>query len=236
MKIKKKIALLTLSSLTLLSSSLLAKDIEVTITNGTNAIYFTPLLVAAHPADAKLFTVGSQASTALQKMAEGGDTSALITNLNSVNATLSDNPNGGLLAPGASVTTTLSIDENVNSNLSVVAMMLPTNDGFVALNNAPIPTQAGTYKYAVNAYDAGTEANDEIINGGGAPNTPGIPASPDGNGGTGASGVTSSIEGYVHTHRGNLGDFDATSGKSDLDTRHHRWLNPVANITITVKN
>lgn len=227
---------MALSSLSLVSPSLFAQDIDVTITNSTHSIYFTPLLVAAHPQSSQLFTSGSSASLALQKMAEGGDTSDLITDLTAVNANISNNPNGGLLAPGQSVTTTLSVDENVNTNLSVVAMMLPTNDGFMALNNAPIPTEVGTYHYSINAYDAGTEANDEIINGGGAPNTPGIPASPDGKGGSGATGVTSTIEGFVHTHRGSLGDFNPTGGKSDLDATQHRWLNPVANITITVKN
>ena len=39
---------------------------------------------------------------------------------------------------------------------------------------------------------------------------------------------------YVHIHRGNLGDDDLTGGKSDLDNTVHRWLNPVARITVTV--
>ena len=38
----------------------------------------------------------------------------------------------------------------------------------------------------------------------------------------------------VHIHRGSLGDDDITGGKSDLDNTVHRWLNPVARITVTV--
>ena len=115
-------------------------------------------------------------------------------------------------------------------------MMLPTNDGFIGLNSYKIPTEAGTYTVNINGYDAGTEANDEIVNGGGAAGTPGIPAAPGGDagsGGTGAAGADTNPT--VHIHRGVLGDTDATGGTSDLDSRIHRWLNPVARVTITVK-
>jgi len=63
----------------------------------------------------------------------------------------------------------------------------------------------------------------------------GIPADPQGKGGTGATGVaTSEFNKNVHIHRGIIGDTKATSGKSDLDSRVHRWLNPVAEVTIIV--
>jgi hypothetical protein len=39
----------------------------------------------------------------------------------------------------------------------------------------------------------------------------------------------------VHIHRGNLGDTDADGGVSDVDSRIHRWLNPVAKVVITVE-
>ena len=39
----------------------------------------------------------------------------------------------------------------------------------------------------------------------------------------------------VHIHRGALGDTDAAAGVSDLDSRVHRWLNPVIRVTITVQ-
>ena len=88
----------------------------------------------------------------------------------------------------------------------------------------------------LNAYDAGTEANDEIINGAGAPGAAGIPFDPAGMNGTGGSGVTmEEATQMVHIHRGNLGDDDAAGGKSDLNNTVHRWLNPVVKITVTVK-
>ena len=52
--------------------------------------------------------------------------------------------------------------------LSIIGMIVPSNDGFVALHKLVLPSTPGTYTYMVNAYDAGTEANDEI-RGGGAP-------------------------------------------------------------------
>ena len=122
-----------------------------------------------------------------------------------------------------------------NMYLSLTAMLLPTNDGFVGLDSWKIPSEAGTYTFTVNAYDAGTEANDEIVNGGGAPGVAGIPGAPGGSG-TGGTGVTDMEENtYVHIHRGSLGDDDLAGGKSDLDNTVHRWLNPVAKLVVTVK-
>jgi len=225
-----------LSTALLMGTSLFSSEVEVKITNLTKGIYFTPLLVSAHNAEAKLFTSGEAASSALQKMAEGGDITDLATDLTGAGATNIENPAGALLAPGANTTATLNIDDTLgNDYLSVVAMMLPTNDGFIALNSAKIPSEAGTYVYMLNAYDAGTEANDEIINGAGTPNIAGIPAAPDGTAGEGASGLTSTVEGFVHVHRGNVGDFDATAGISDLNAQTHRFLNPVASVTVVVK-
>lgn len=222
------------TAVALLSGTLTAGEVDVTIQNYTGGNYFTPLLVAAHASTMPLFTPGTAASTALQAMAEGGDISLLSTDLAGAGASVTENPAGGLLAPGQSATATVTADAQ-NDALSVVAMILPTNDGFVALNNWEIPTEAGTYTVQLDAYDAGTEANDEIINGGGTPGTPGIPDDPGGFGGSGASGLNAVPEGFVHIHRGVLGDQDATGGVSDLNSSVHRWLNPIATVVVTVK-
>ncbi len=148
----------------------------------------------------------------------------------------STNPAGGLLAPGASTPPAeFRVKGRHHDYLSVVAMLLPTNDGFVGLDSWPIPNKKGTYTVDVVAWDAGTEANDEIINGGGMPGVPGIPAAPGGDGGMGGTGVAATIEGYVHVHRGTLGDASPMGGESDLDRRIHRWQNPVARLTVTVR-
>jgi len=232
MKFNKTIAALILATSSL---SVSAQQLEITVTNLTHGMHYTPLIIAAHSADASLYTLGEKASVELQAMAEGGDISGLSTILTSVNADMVANPASGLLAPAKSVTTMLDTADG-NMYLSIASMLLPTNDAFVGLNGWKIPSEAGTYKVLLNAYDAGTEANDEIINGGGMPGIPGIPAAPGGNAGTAASGVTSvEANTTVHVHRGNLGDDDLMGGKSDLDNTVHRWLNPVASVTVVVK-
>ena len=212
-----------------------AVDFDVEITNLSNAIYFTPFLVAAHPAGNNLFVTGQPASANLQAMAEGGDTSGLEADVTALGATIVTNPAGGLLAPASSTSFNMNTDGTSNDRLSIVAMLLPTNDGFAGLNAIEIPTAAGTYTFNVNAYDSGTEANDELITGGGMPGVAGIPADPGGVAGTGGSGAASAdANPNVHIHRGTLGDTDAAAGNSDLDSRVHRWLNPVIRVTITV--
>ena len=127
-------------------------------------------------------------------------------------------------------TTATVITRKGNRYLSIAAMLLPTNDGFVGLDALKIPKKKGSHTFYLNAYDAGTEANDEIVNGGGAPGTPGIPADPGGNAGSGAAGVTGSDHNVtVHVHRGIVG-----GDYSDLDSAVHRWMNPVAKVVITV--
>ena len=222
------IGLLVAGSLS--SPLVMAKDnISVEITNLSNALYYTPLLVSAHNKDTHIFQPGSTASASLQAMAEGGNISELDTDLASVGANNVVDPAGGLLAPGASATANLAVNRG-NRYLSIVAMLLPTNDGFVGLDALKIPKKRGSHIFYLNGYDAGTEANDEIINGGGDPGTPGIPADPGGNSGTGASGVTGADHNTtVHIHRGIVG-----GASSDLDAAVHRWMNPVAKVVITV--
>ena len=222
------IGLLVVASLS--SSMVMADRVKVEITNLSNALYYTPLLVSAHNKKTHLFQVGNAASTSLQAMAEGGDISGLISDLTAVGANTVANPANGLLAPGATVSTEIKFTKK-NRYLSIAAMLLPTNDGFVGLDALRIPKARGRYTYYINGYDAGTEANDEVITGGGAPGAQGIPADPGGNAGTGASGVTGSdYNPNVHIHRGIVG-----GANSDLDGAVHNWMNPVAKVTLTIR-
>lgn len=205
-----------------------AADLTIEIQNLTQGIYFTPLLVAAHVPDASLFQSGEAASAEIEAMAEGGSLDGLITIGTSINANAVANPAEGLLGPSASTTTMLTTDDT-NTVLSIVGMILPSNDGFIGLDNWMIPTEAGTYTVYVNAYDAGTEANDELRT-----SMP-VPPPLDPLLGSGGSGVTSTeTNATVHIHRGNIGDADAAGGTSDMVNSIHRWLNPVAKVTVTV--
>lgn len=213
-----------------------ATDFNVEIVNLSNGIWFTPFLVAAHPEGTSLFTTGQPASPEIQAMAEGGAISGLVTALQGLGATIGENPAGGLLPPANSANIDLNTDGTANVLLSVVAMLLPTNDAFAGLNSVVIPTEPGRYVFNLPAYDAGTEANDELLTGGGAPGVPGMPADPGGlagTGGTGAAGADANTN--VHIHRNALGDTDIAGGASDLDSRVHRWLNPVVRVIVTVR-
>ena len=220
----------------LASATAQATDFSVQITNLTRGSYFTPFLVVAHDPSARLFRSGEPASASLQAMAEGGDISGLQADVEALNATIVANPAGGLLAPGGSTTADLNTDDAPdNTALSIVAMILPSNDGFMGLNASNIPTEPGTYTYNVPAYDSGTEGNDEVV-GSGAPGEPGYPApGPVGEAsGSGGIGVDAAAEGYVHIHRNVLGDTDIEGGVSDIVSTVHRWLNPVVRVTVTV--
>lgn len=233
MKFTHTLTSLTVASTLLVASQVHAADIDIKLVNLTHAIAFTPILVAAHDDQTALFHLGEEASPALQKMAEGGNTADLKSAVMSVGGATLDLTSAPTMA---GVTSMGSLNTGSNMYLSVSAMMLPTNDGFVGLDSWMIPTEAGTYTVMLNAYDAGTEVNDEIINGGGMPGTPGIPADPSGNAGTGGTGVSSNEANQtVHIHPGNIGDNDPNGGMSDLDSSAHRWLNPVAKLVITVK-
>lgn len=234
--LKKVNTLLSISALMFASSQVQAQDLSITLTNTTQGLYFTPVITSAHTSDENIFTLGTSATSELQTMAEGGDISGLVSVLSNADANINENPAAGLLAPGASTTYTLTNDET-NTYLSVAAMVLPTNDGFVGLDSWKIPEEAGTYTVFLNAYDAGTEANDEI-RGSGTPGEAGMPVPPPldpllGMNGTGVTDMESNDK--VHIHRGSLGDSDMSAGISDINNSVQRWLNPVAKLTITVK-
>ena len=235
--LKKMNTLLSVSALIFASSQVQAQDLSITLTNVTQGLHFTPIITSAHTDDDNIFMLGSTATAELQTMAEGGDISGLATILSNADANNNENPAGGLLAPGASTTYMLTND-SANTHLSVTAMILPSNDGFVGLDSWEIPTEAGTYTIMLNAYDAGTEANNELIIGGagGAPGVLGIPAAPSGGSGTGGTGVTDEENNtMIHIHRGSIGDDDVNGGTSDLNNSIHRWLNPVAKLTVIVQ-
>lgn len=186
---------------------------QVTITNITNSINFTPILVASHRKGVSLFEPGSPASGELTAIAEGGDIAPLT-------AVLQDDPrvadvenSGGLLGPGESVTITVSANHGTH-NISLASMMIPTNDGFIALNDVKAPRH-GTATYFSPGYDAGTEPNDELCISIPGPTCGGEGLSP------GAGG-----EGYVHINRG-------IHGIGDLAADVYDWHNPVAMITIS---
>ena len=249
----------------LMGGSAHAVELTVRITNLTSGFLFTPRLLVAHDLGAPntpLFTSGAPASAELIAIAEGGDTGPFTTALDSSTTTQTNQTFGGLVDP-ATTSADYTFETNGHTHLSLLSMMIPTNDAFIGLSNWQIPTTPGTYTVNINAYDSGSEANDEINSGntaltisdggafGGAPGRPGMATPPptQPNLGSGATGVSAEAvggvltvdlsdpnggEGNVHIHRNTLGDANPAGGRSDLDATVHRWLNPVARLTVIV--
>ncbi len=236
----KLITVAAVSAGILLSTPALARDVEVEITNLTNGLYFTPLLVAVHNDHTDLFEVGTPASPGLQAMAEGGDTSGLADIVWDAGGTVADvsiptQEKPPFLSPGETAAAKIKTKGRHNAYLSITGMLLPTNDGFVGLDALMIPKKRGTYAYLLNGYDAGTEANNELIKTE-EDGVPGIPGDPSGKGGTGGSGAAGDDNNTtVHIHRGVLGDMYPEGGPSDLDSSVHRFNNPVAKVVVKVK-
>lgn len=220
-----------------------ASSVTVSVTNLTHATWFAPILVAAHPAGFTAFSEGNPASPELQALAEIGDIAPLAEHLPAGAAAVL-NPAAGPLKPGGTTTLTLPRRKgSYNTRLSILAMLVPTNDGFAALNGIEIPTMPGKYAYTLTAYDAGTEANDEARANAAGVGQPGMGLPPFLNDADGnlapdiypdAPGFANARpEGYVHVHRGIVGG--AAGGDSALDHASYRWMNPVARVTLVVK-
>ncbi|PCJ21496.1 MAG: hypothetical protein COB02_02570 [Candidatus Cloacimonadota bacterium] len=222
---------------------------DVTIANLTTGMYFSQILVTAHAENAPLFKAANFASTAIETMAESGN----LTDFSNLGNTDLDTfkpafPTTTLLNPGEKTSTvTLNTDSNSNSthtHLTIVGRLYPTNDGFIGLQSYKIPTVKGTYTVFINAWDAGTENNDENIISTVQGNTnTGIPQHTEVSFNASGSGVIVNGDENankigIHIHRGVLGDLlidGSNNDISDLDSRIHRFMNPVALLTIVVK-
>ncbi len=191
---------------------------EVTVTNLTRGQQFTPILVASHREGVKLFTLGSPASPELATLAEQGDTAPLRALLEAMSEVKDVEVSSGLLNPGQSVTITVQTGGGFD-HLSVGAMLIPTNDGFFALNDVEGPNGNRSDSHRSPAYDSGSEVNDELC-----ASIPG-PFFTECGGPGGGVMVVGGEEGYVHIHAGIHGIGDLTASQRD-------WRNPVALIKI----
>lgn len=187
-----------------------AKQYEVTVTNITKGQSFTPVLSATHSSKIQFFELGNPASDELAELAEGGNVAPLKEALEASGLAVDSTMTDGLLSPGSSVTFTLNAYPY--SRLSVAAMLIPTNDTFMAINKARLPFR-GTKTYYAKAYDAGSEMNDELC-----ANIPG-PAC-GGEGGSASEG-----EGYIYISPG-------IHGEGDLAASAYDWRDVVAKVEV----
>jgi hypothetical protein len=186
---------------------------DVTVTNVTRGQSFTPILMATHGEGVRLYRLGDAASPELAALAEGGATQPL-ADLLAANPQVSHIATSqGLLGPGHSVTVRIAAEKGAK-RLSMAAMLVPTNDGFFALNGVDLPKGNEPAVSFSPIFDAGSEPNDELCINIPGPACGGIGGSPEAGG-----------EGYVHVHAG-------IHGIGDLAPAEYDWRNPGAMIVV----
>ncbi len=186
---------------------------RVSVTNITKSQYFTPIITVGHTSAISLFELGQPASEGIIAIAESGNIAPLqeaLSGLSSVSTAASQ----GLLLPGQTAEIVVSGNYN-DMKLSLAAMLLPTNDTFVAIDSLTVPYFGSEVAYAY-AYDAGSETNDELCANIPGPQCGGAPASPNDAG-----------EGFVHISSG-------IHGIADLAPAVYDWRGPVAKVEVEI--
>lgn len=209
------LAMLILSSLLSATTAVADSFYEVTVTNVTKGMTFTPIMVATTRKGEQYFRLGGAPSEELEAMAETGNVGPLQDSLDAYD--ISNSSFLPFLAPGESVTQIVATTGRYR-NLSIGAMLIPSNDMFFGVNGIPGPTGKDTLTIAAPAYDAGSELNDELCI-----NLPGPGC--DGDPGP----ISTNGEGYVYVSNG-------IRGVGDLDANALDFNNPVALITVVRTN
>ncbi|WP_158657765.1 spondin domain-containing protein [Agarilytica rhodophyticola] len=187
---------------------------QVKVTNITKGQSFTPILTVAHSSPVSLFTLGEPASEEIAAMAEAGNIAPLRTLVEGSSSVSDTASSQGLLGPGES--TVMMVTGSYNDmRVSMAAMLLPTNDTFMAIDSVRVPYNGSVVAYA-KAYDAGSETNDELCASIPGPLCGGEPLSPNDDG-----------EGFVHISSG-------IHGVGDLGSAAYDWRDAVAKVEIQI--
>jgi hypothetical protein len=217
-------ALIVVGSAMPAPSSATTKAWRITIENLTDDASSTvgqplsPPLVGVHTAAADLWTVGESASEIIRYIAEDGDPFygqplfAATTGVRSSTILLAPGlpPEQQPIFPGQSRSAIVTTTQNAN-RLSIAMMLGATNDAFTGLDALHLNGRGGVYY--VNAYDAGTERNNEDA------------------AYMGALGGLASL--YVRDpEHGVIAPHPRIRGDNDLDPAVWGWDDPVARITI----
>ena len=192
-------------------------EFTVRTTNLTHAQPMSPIGAALHTSG-QFWQIGEEASVELETLAESGSNAELL-GMDVVNTSASDE---APLGPGASVELTLTTETLEEQKLSIISMMVNTNDGFTGLNSLDVSSMAvgDSVSYRTYAYDAGTEANSE------AAGT--IPGPVDM--GEGFNAARDDVN-VVAMHPGVVGQDDGLS--TSVLTSAHKFDNPLLALTIT---
>tara|TARA_R110001592_G_scaffold363371_1_gene685421 strand:- start:13224 stop:13850 length:627 start_codon:yes stop_codon:yes gene_type:complete len=197
------------------------KKFEISVSNLTAGQPLSPITVfILDDTQANTFTVGMPATAALELMAEGGDNSGLLEAVDSLGEASGAAPVG----PGGidSVELQVEADDDTALSLTVLTMLVNTNDAFTGVNGADISDLAvgSSRSFRTPGYDSGTEANSEA--------TGTIPGPADG--GEGFNAARDDVADQVTMHAGVVTAADGYSGS--VLGQQHRWDNPVTTVTV----
>jgi len=195
---------------------------RVTLTNITHSQPLSPMAVVLHGDTYSAWEVGTSASPALEVLAEDGSPVDLIQAADTVPQVLATGTGTGLLLPGTTESVDLIVSTADRVNLTVVTMLVNTNDAFGGLNGQSLDQLAVGQSaiFMAPTYDAGTEANSES-----AATIPGPAA-----GGEGFNVVRDDMD-FVRIHPGVISDQDGLTGSAL--SGDHRWDNPVFKLVVT---
>ncbi len=189
---------------------------EVTITNVTKGQVFSPPVLVTHKRSVALFAVGEPALDELALVAEDGNGMPLANLVSTLPQVAEAQSTSAPILPGASAEYRISSARGFNV-LSIVSMLVNTNDAFLAIDSESLPRWRGASRtYYALGFDAGSEGNNE--------NCAFIPG-PACAMGSGNARSTGDAEGFVHIHNG-------VHGIADLAADAYDWRNPVAKITV----
>jgi len=212
-----------------------ARVYRVTITNATLGQPVAPSVIATHTKAFRLFELGPTPEPGdpdyalyfgLATAAETGSPVPLVDEVAASDGVweavpLPTNLSPPVLPPGESNAINIRASGKARF-LSAAAMLGATNDAFYAVRGVRLPKGVGeiVHVYA-NAYDAGSELNEE------SPDTIGALGATDDDPATGA-GINTNGEGYIHVHAGIHG----IGGPGGLDPAIYDWRDPVVEVTI----
>jgi hypothetical protein len=194
---------------------------QLDLVNLTLGQPLSPVAAIIHDDTVTVFQPGQAASVGLETLAEGGDNSVLLDEFEGRSEASTDGPIG----PGASGSLELALedDNTAGAFLSIVSMLVNTNDAFTGLNGVDLSAMSvgDTISRTGIAYDSGTEANSE--------NAGTIPGPADG--GEGFNSLRDDIADQVTMHGGVVTSDDGLA-RSVLN-QTHRFDNPVVRFTVT---
>ena len=209
---------------------------RVTITNATHGQPVAPSVIATHSDAFQLFELGMAPMPGddgyasyfgLAAMAETGYPFHLLDAVADADGVWEAVPlpypgrMPPVMLPGESNSTTISASGNAKY-LSTAAMLGATNDAIYAVRGVALPRGVGDTVHAyANAYDVGSEANDE------SPETVGFLGATEDNGASGM-GINENGEGFIHVHPGIHG----VGGENGLDPAVLDWRDPVVEVTV----